>query len=393
MSIRKSAVVATALAAFLAGCSGNGGLFSSSSSTEVPKYAAGPREMKIAVVGPQSGGNDVFGRQLGRGVGAAVAELSAKGGLLGKSILTLSADDACDRDANKARETAEGLVREQVVFVVGHFCSGSSIAAADVYQNQGVIMMSPASSSPTLTKEPRSYIFRMFFTDDFQALIAAQYVADHYPGRRIAVVDDGSEYGKSLVTRMRNELASRGIEVALEGHIAPHAAAYPNLIDSIAANHIDILYYGGLFTEAAAIASGLRERGLQTLLFGGDGVLTSEYGRLAGAAAEGTLITSSPDLTTLPPATAIVERMRAAGEDPTGYTLYAYAAVQAWSQAVQIAGSLNANAISQALHGNSFDTVIGKATFDEHGDLANPPIVIKQWVNDRFVQVWPQIGS
>jgi branched-chain amino acid transport system substrate-binding protein len=85
--------------------------------------------------------------------------------------------------------------------------------------------------------------------------------------------------------------------------------------------------------------------------------------------------------------------MRAAGEEPTGYTLYAYAAVQAWSQAVQIAGILNANAISEALHSNSFDTVIGKATFDEHGNLANPPIVIKQWVNDRFVQIWPQIGS
>jgi branched-chain amino acid transport system substrate-binding protein len=317
----KSAAAVGTLAIVLAGCSGDGLFSSSSSTTATPQYDSGPREMKIAVVGPQSGGNDVFGRQLNRGVSAAVAEVTARGGLLGKSLLTLTADDACDRDANKTRETAEGLVRENVVFVVGHFCSGSSIAAADVYQNDGVIMMSPASSSPALTQEPRPYIFRMFFTDDFQALIAAQYVADHYPGRRIALVDDGSEYGKSLVTRMRNELADRGIDVALEGHITPRAASYPNLIDSVASNKIDILYYGGYHTEAAAIASGMRQRGLSTLLFGGDGLLTSEYGRLAGVAAEGTLITSSPDLTTLPPARAVVERMRAAGEEPTGYTL------------------------------------------------------------------------
>jgi branched-chain amino acid transport system substrate-binding protein len=101
-------------------------------------------EIRIATAGPMTGSQSWFGEQFERGAGMAAADLSGKGGLLGQEVELVVGDDFCDPD--QAVAAANKLVNDGVVFVVGHWCSHSSIAASTVYEEAQVLMI----ISPTL---------------------------------------------------------------------------------------------------------------------------------------------------------------------------------------------------------------------------------------------------
>jgi branched-chain amino acid transport system substrate-binding protein len=389
-----SSTLAFALAALLAACT--------QPQTAVPPpddetsmvgttATAPANAIRLAVVGPLSGDNKVFGKQMLRGVTTAVTEINQRGGVLKRSIATVINDDACDVD--KAGPAAHAVVDAGAAFVVGHGCSDASLVAADVYEAAKVIMMSPAATSPALTEGKRPYIFRITANDDYQPIAAAEYIAATFPGKRIGVVGDDSTYGNGLARIMEEQLKQRGMEAALVDHIAIGEDNYNALVGKLAAAKLDLLYFGGYQVEAAKIVTVMRQRKLKTVLFGGDALFSDEFAKLAGAAAEGTLVTFGPDLTALPPGKALGDRLRKSGQDPSGYVLNAYAAVEAWTAAVERAGSTDADAVASQLHGGSFDTVIGKVEFDEAGELKHPPVVVFRRTGGAFVQVWPQIGS
>jgi ABC-type branched-subunit amino acid transport system substrate-binding protein len=93
-------------------------------------------------------------------------------------------------------------------------------------------------------------------------------------------------------------------------------------------NNIDVLYVGGYHTEAGLMVRQMREQGMDTQLISGDALVTDEYWSITGDAGEGTLMTFGPDPRELPSAIEVVERFRANGIEPEGYTLYTYAAIQ-----------------------------------------------------------------
>src|SRR5258705_1181612 len=106
-------------------------------------------DILIGVAGPMTGSNAAFGEQFRRGAEKAVADLNAKGGVLGQRLRLLIGDDACD--PKQAVSAANDLASRGVVFVAGHYCSSSSIPASDVYAESGIVQISPASTSTQLT--------------------------------------------------------------------------------------------------------------------------------------------------------------------------------------------------------------------------------------------------
>ena len=122
----------------------------------------------------------------------------------------------------------------------------------------------------------------------------------------------------------------------------------------------------------------------------GDAMATEEFTLLAGPAAEGTLFTFGPDARRNPEAKAVVDRFRIAGFEPAGYTLLSYGAVQAWSQAVKQAGTLETLKVIAALHNHSFDTVLGQIVFDEKGDLLKQNWIWYVFKGDEYVPVEQQ---
>src|SRR5512134_3798403 len=153
-------------------------------------------EIRIAVVGPMTGTEATFGEQMRNGADMAVADLNAAGGVLGQNVVLEIGDDACD--PKQAVAVANQVASKGVKFVAGHFCSGSSIPASDVYAEENVIQISPASTNPKLTEAGKKNVFRTCGRDDQQGAVAGNYIADHFAGQKIAVVHDKQAYSKGL---------------------------------------------------------------------------------------------------------------------------------------------------------------------------------------------------
>ena len=121
------------------------------------------------------------------------------------------------------------------------------------------------------------------------------------------------------------------------------------------------------------------------LLISGDALLTEEYWAITGDAGEGTLMSFAPDPRLLPAAAEITEKFRAEGFDPEGYTLYTYATIQIWAQAVEAAGSTDFDAVVKALNDGTFNTVLGELSFDDTGDTRLPYVFYK-WHEGKYAQ-------
>src|SRR5205823_2275678 len=220
---------------------------------------------------------------------------------LGNKLALEIADDACD--PKQAVAAANDVVGKKVVFVAGHYCSSSSIPASAVYNEAGVLQMTPASTNPALTddaaKKGWNNVFRACGRDDAQGAVAGKYLADHYKGKNVAIVHDKTAYGKGIA---------------------------------------------------------------------------DEFWKITGPSGEGTLMPFPPDPRKVPTAKAVVDKFMAEKPpyNPEGYTLYTYAAIQAFAAAAEKAKSVKLDDLSKALHSMTVQTVVGPLTWDKKGDVTDP---------------------
>ncbi len=344
--------------------------------------ASAQAQVKIATVGPITGQYASFGEQMQRGIELAVKDLNANGGVLGKKVELIVEDDACD--PKQAVAAANKLVSQGVSFVAGHFCSGSSIPASAVYAEEGVLQISPASTNPKLTDDGADNVFRVCGRDDQQGIVAGNFLADRFAGKKIAFVHDKTAYGKGLADETRKQLMSRGMKEAMYEAYSAGEKDYSALISKLKAASIDVLYVGGYHTEAGLMIRQAQQQGYKPQLISGDALVTDEYWKITGPAGEGTLMTFSPDPRKNAVAAPVVKKFRDGGYEPEGYTLYTYGAVQAWAQAVEKAGSFDLAKVIASLRSNQFETVLGKIGFDKNGDVTAPGYVFYEWKNGKY---------
>ena len=340
-------------------------------------------EVLIGAAGPVTGQFAWNGEQMQRGTEMAVADINAAGGVLGQQVRLITVDDFCD--PVQAVAAAQKLVADGVVFVVGHMCSESSIPASKVYEAAGVLQISPASTNPMLTEQGRATVFRVIGRDDAQGTVAGNYLADHWADKKIAILHDRTTYGKGLAEETRKQLNKRGVTEAIYEAFDPGTNDYSAEIAALESADVAVLYLGGRYDAAALMARAARDRGYSLQLVSGDAMSTEEFGLIAGPAAEGTLFTFSADARQNAQAAPVVERFRAEDFEPEGYTLLSYGAVQAWAQAVNKAGSLKLQAVIASLHGNQFDTVLGRIDFDDKGDLTAQSWIWYVWRGGEYV--------
>jgi branched-chain amino acid transport system substrate-binding protein len=342
-------------------------------------------EIKIGIAGPLSGSALPAGEQQEIGANSAIAYLNANGGLLGEDIVTTSVDDACDPEQAKA--AARKLVTEGVILVVGHVCSGASLAASKIYEDAGIVMISPASTNPQVTENGHGNVFRVIGRDDQQGIIAGNFLADEFANKRIAIIHDGQAYGLGLAGFTKRQLNERGVaEVLFEG-FTPDQSDYKALVDQLVAAKIDVVYGGGYAGDLGIILRQAKKELPNLQLIGGDSLANSEFLVIADGVAEGTYLTFGPDVRLEPRAARVVASIRDTDAyEPVGKTLYSYAAVQAWAQAVHQAGSLNSVAVIGALKSGTFDTVLGNIGFDDKGDVTGvTAFVWYKWTAEDYV--------
>jgi branched-chain amino acid transport system substrate-binding protein len=331
-------------------------------------------DITIAVAGPMTGPVAAIGDQMKRGAEAAAAAINAAGGIAGRNIKIVVEDDVCDP--------------KQIKFVDGHACSGSSIPASDVYSDNKVLMMSPASTNPALTEKGYPTIMRDFPRDDAQGAFVAPWIAKNFPGKKIAILNDKSAYGKGLATVVKQTLNSLGVqEVMFEG-INPGEKDYSAIVSKLKSAGAEFVYFGGYHTEAGLILRQASDQGYKFQLMSADALATAEFWPIAGPAGEGTLFTFASDPRRSPTAAKALDAFKAQGYNPEGFTLFSYGVIQAIAEGIKRAGSDDPVKVAKALeNGQPIDTVFGPVSFDAKGDVKDPHFDINQWHDGKYAAI------
>ena len=337
-------------------------------------------DVKIGVAGPMTGANAAFGEQYMKGAQAAADAVNAAGGVNGEKIVLVKGDDACE--PKQAVTVAKDLTNQKVAGVVGHFCSSSTIPASEIYDEAGIIAITPGSTNPQVTERGLSAMFRMCGRDDQQGIVAGDYIVDVLKGKKVAVIHDKDTYGQGLADATKAQLIKRGVTPVIYEGLTRGEKDFSALVTKIRAAGADVVYFGGLHPEAGPLVKQLRTEGLKDVKFmSDDGIVTDELVTTAGGPqyVDGVLMTFGADPRLLPDSKTVVDDFRKKGTEPEGYTLHAYASVQTLAAAFNGAKSNKGEDAAKWLKAHPVKTVMGEKTWDSKGDLKVSDYVVYQW--------------
>jgi branched-chain amino acid transport system substrate-binding protein len=335
-------------------------------------------QVKFGVQGPITGPNAAFGAQLKNGAQQAVDDINAAGGINGQKLALQFGDDVSD--PKQGVSVANKFSADGVKFVVGAFNSGVTMPSSEVYQENGIVQVTPASTNPQITERKMWNIFRTCGRDDQQGAVAGAYILKQFKGKKVAVVHDNTPYGKGLADETIKAMGKGGMKPVLYEGINVGEKDFSALVSKIKQSGADLVYWGGLHTEGGLIVRQMRDQGVKAPLMGADGITTDEFAQVGGPGVEGTLMTFPPDPRNNPAAKDAVAKFRAAKFEPEAYTLYSYAAVQVMADAAKQAKSNDPKKVAEKMHsGAHFKTVIGDLSYDKKGDITRLDYVMYIW--------------
>ncbi|KOF52411.1 MULTISPECIES: branched-chain amino acid ABC transporter substrate-binding protein [unclassified Achromobacter] len=350
--------------------------------------AAQAQTIKIAIVGPTTGPVTQYGDMVREGVDTAVERINAAGGVNGKKLETVVIDDGCE--PKQGPVAANRVVNSKIGFVVGHVCSGATIAAADIYDNEGVVMVTPSATSPALTDGKNyEFIFRTIGRDDQQGPAAAKFVLEKIKPKKAAVLHDKQSYGQGIATAVKNDLEKGGVKVAVFEGINAGDSDYSAVITKLKSEGVDFVYYGGYHPEMGLLLRQAAEQGVKAKWMGPEGAGNPDINAIAGDAVEGMLVTLPADFTQNAANADIVKAFQAKKRNAGGaFQMTAYTATQVIADGIKGAGSEDPAKVAKYLHANSFDTPIGKVSWNKQGDLNDFKFDVFVWHKDGSKSVY-----
>ena len=356
-------------------------LFAAMALAGVASYSLAAEPIKIALAGPVTGPVAQYGDMQSIGALMAIEQINQAGGVNGSMLEAVTYDDACD--PKQAVAVANKIVNDDIRFVVGHLCSGSSQPAADIYDEEGILMITAASTTPELTQKGHTLIFRTIGLDTMQGPTAGEYVVNQLKPKRAAVLHDKQQYGEGIATAVKDALDTAEIPVVLFEGITAGDKDFSALIAKLKKEDVDFVYFGGYHPEMGMLLRQSAENQFDARFMGPEGVGNSDISAIAGEASEGMLVTLPKAFDADPKNAHLVEAFKAKKQDPRGAFVFpAYAAVQVMADAMTISNSQDPEVVAETLRSNSFDTPTGVLEFDEKGDLKNFSFIVYEWHAD-----------
>ncbi len=336
--------------------------------------------IKIGIAGPFTGAYAAFGEQQWRGAEQAAKDLNAAGGIKGRMIELVKADDACE--PRQAVAVANRLAAvDKVSAVIGHFCSSSTMPASEIYADADILMITHGSTNPKVTERKLGNVLRMCGRDDQQGSVAAEFILKTLGGKRVAVLHDKDTYGQGLADAMRARLQQLGSQPVLYEGLTRGEKDFNALVTKLRGVNADVVYFGGLHSEAGPLIRQMREQGLKAHFVSGDGIVSKDLATAAGGPQylDGVMMTFGADSRKIPAGQQLVTTFRASGYEPEGYTLYAYAAMQSVAAALTANPAASGTTLGTWLKAHPVDTVMGRKSWDAKGDLSVSDYVLYRW--------------
>ncbi|MCS7179512.1 MAG: ABC transporter substrate-binding protein [Anaerolineae bacterium] len=348
----------------------------------------GPETIKIGLNAELTGGVPVVGASCKNGAELAVEEVNNAGGLEvgGKKYkIELLIEDNEDK-AESAAAAAQKLNAAGVLLMIGPNASRNAIPAAEVAEANKMPMISPWSTNPkttidAATGQPKKYVMRACFIDDFQGVVAAKFAINELGAKKPAVLYDvASEYNKGIAEIFKRTMEENGIPVvAFETYTTGDKDFSAQLTKIIQAG-ADVLFLPNYYTEVPLQVQQAHKLGFKGVIFGSDSWGAAELIDLCGAACEGYFFTThyATDIAT-PKAQAFIKAYEAKyGKTPDDVAALTYDAFGLAFQAIQAAGKIDREAVNQALHNISrYEGVTGVMQFKGTGDPIKSAVVLQ----------------
>ncbi|SIQ72365.1 amino acid/amide ABC transporter substrate-binding protein, HAAT family [Aromatoleum tolulyticum] len=347
--------------------------------------AAGAVQAKEVVVrighaGPLTGPAAAFGKDGENGARLAIEDANAKGIKIGGDTVKfelVSEDDQAD--PRTATTVAQRLTDSGVKGVVGHVTSGASIPASRIYEQAGIPVITPSSTSPKLTQQGYKMTFRVIANDLQQGNALGKYAVDQLKAKKIAVIDDRTAYGQGLADAFANSVKTSGGQIAGREFTNDKATDFMAILTKIKAMNPDAVFYGGMDAQAAPLARQMKQLGMTAKLLTGDGGCTGEMIKMAGDALSATTFCTQAGipLDKMPGGAAFRTQFKQRfGNDIHVYAPYAYDAMMSVIEAMKTANSVEPAKYQPALRSLAYQGVTGPVAFDDKGDIKGGSITV-----------------
>lgn len=348
-------------------------------------FACGKKEntVKIGMAGPVTGDQAQIGNDVANGARLAVEEWNAKGGVLGKKIELMVADDK--HDPKEAVTVANKLVTQGVVGVVGHVNSSCTLPASDVYKEKSIPQITPSSTNPEITDRGYRHVFRVCGRDDAQGKILAEFIVHILKKDQVAVLDDKTTYGKGLADATEKRLKELGVTPLVHESIVQGEKDYTPVLTSIRAQKPQAIFYGGIYAEGAQLVKQMKSLGMKVAFVSGDGIMQPDFLKNAGSAAEGAYASFGPSEEGRPAAEKFVKAYTPKYGKPGSYSIYAYDAANIILKGIEKANSTEPAKVTEAIHALTYEGAFGPIEFDQKGDVKVAPYVVWVVKEGKFV--------
>lgn len=357
------------LAASVAGCGGSSS-----------------KEIKIGLLNEMTGGNATIGTAAANGAKLAIKEINANGGLLGKQIKAVVADNKSE-PSESANAMTKLLTQDNVIAVTGTFSSSNAIAAASVAEANKKPYLVAGATNPKVTvdektKTVKKYIYRVCFIDPFQGTVAANFASKDLKVKKAAMlVDNSSDYSKGLAEFFEAAFKKEGGEIVSNEAYLQKDTDFKATLTKIKSKGADILYVPGYYEEVGKIVKQAREMGITVPIIGADGWDSPKLVEIASPSAlNDTYFTNHYSVEdTSPKAKAFVEAYtKEFGQKPEALAVLGYDAVYVLADAIKRANSTEAAKIIEALATTKdFPAISGVTTINKTHDADKNAVVIE----------------
>lgn len=326
----------------------------------LPAYA----DIKIGFNVPLTGFAAADGKSALEGAKLAIAQANAKGGVAGQKLeLVVYDDQGAAKDAVPA---ATKLVeKDKVIAAVSGSYSGSTRAAASIFQRGKVPYVVAYAIHPDITRTG-DYMFRVSAMGEVQGRAGAKLVND-LGKKRVALISINNDFGQSLAAGFKEAAPKFDFKIVGEYDYGMQDRQFGALVSKLKSDNPDVIYASGYFFTAGPLVSQIRAAGITAPVIGQEGYDSEKFMEIAGAAAEGTLITTSLDRDSAAPATKafLADFRQATGVGADMVAASSYTAVQVVLDGLAKTGGKGGEALRDAMAAGTYDTPIGRLSFND----------------------------